>query len=55
MASPFVADPASMPLHVLFPENYEASKREITRDFVLFGAGIVFAVVLSAVIGTSIA
>lgn len=48
MASPFAADPASMPLNVLFPEQYEASKRMIAHDFVLLGALIVACVVGSA-------
>ena len=50
MASPFAADPASMPLHVLFPEQYEASKRMIAYDFVLLGATIVACVVGGALL-----
>lgn len=45
MASPFVADPTRVPLNVLFPEQYEASKRMIAQDFLLIGATIVAGIV----------
>lgn len=50
MASPFAADPYRVPLNVLFPEQYEASKRMIVRDFALLGALIVASVVGGALL-----
>lgn len=40
--------PERTPLNVLFPESYEASKREIVRDFVFFGTTIVVSILLGA-------
>lgn len=54
MAFPALADPADVPVHVLFPEHYEASKREIVRDFVFFGSVITMGVVLVALIGQTV-
>lgn len=54
MALPALANPADVPLHVLFPEHYEASKKEITRDFVFFGSVITMSVVLVALIGQTV-
>ncbi|HET6405218.1 MAG TPA: hypothetical protein VFH78_11260 [Candidatus Thermoplasmatota archaeon] len=42
------ADPSHLPLNVLFPEQYEASKRMIVRDFALLGGLIVGSVLLAA-------
>lgn len=42
-----------MPANVLFPEAYEASKKMIVRDFVLFGSLIVWGVVVVAFIGSA--
>lgn len=50
MASPFAADPHRVPLNVLFPEHYEASKRMIVHDFALLGALIVASVVGGALL-----
>ena len=36
---------SSLPMHVLFPEDYARSKRMIVRDFAIFGALIVVSVV----------
>lgn len=54
MAFPALANPSDVPAHVLFPEHYEASKREITRDFVFFGSVITFGVILVALIGQTV-
>jgi hypothetical protein len=45
MASPLVPNPASLPLNVLFPEEYRASKRHIVRDFFVYSSAIVLFVV----------
>ena len=55
MASPFVPDPHSMPLNVLFPEQYEASKRMIVHDFALLGAMIVATVLAAALVNVALA
>ena len=53
--APFaLADPKTYPLHVLFPEDYQASRRMIARDFAFFGVVIVASVVLVAVIGAAL-
>jgi hypothetical protein len=42
----------NLPMNVLFPEAYAASKRMITRDFVVIGAWIVgFVVALAWIAG----
>lgn len=41
-------DLSAMPLHVLFPEQYEHSKRMIVRDFAYFGLWVTGLVVLVA-------
>lgn len=48
MAFPALARPDDVPAHLLFPESYEASKKEIARDFVLFGLIIVGSVLFAA-------
>ena len=48
MAFPATPDPTRLPLHVLFPESYAASKRTTVRDFVFFGAVIVLGIVGAA-------
>lgn len=48
MAFPALARPDDVPLDLLFPESYEASKKEIARDFVYFGFLIVASVVFAA-------
>lgn len=50
MAAPFAADPQRIPLNVLFPEQYEASKRMIAHDFVLLGGTIVASIVIAALL-----
>ena len=45
MALPLIPNPETVPLHIAFPEQYEASKRMIVKDFAAFGALIVVAVV----------
>ena len=42
------------PDHILFPEDYEATKRMIVRDFIFFGAYIVGGIVAVAFIGTAL-
>lgn len=42
------ADPASLPLNVLFPEEYARSSRMIVQDFALLGGGMVALVVGAA-------
>lgn len=54
MAFPALADPHRTPIHVLFPEQYEASKRMIVRDFAYFGVVIVSSVLLVAILGTAV-
>ena len=44
------ADPATLPTHVLFPEEYRKSARMIAQDFVLLGAVLVAGVVGSALL-----
>lgn len=48
MAFPALVDPSRMPVHVLFPEHYEESKRTIARDFAYFGFMIAGSIVLAA-------
>jgi hypothetical protein len=51
MASLFgSANASNLPMNVLFPEAYEASKREIARDFIGFGVGITIATVALALL-----
>lgn len=50
MAFPALANPADVPAHILFPEHYEASRREITRDFVFFGSVIAGGIILAAML-----
>ena len=50
MVLPFAADPHTLPLHVLFPDEYAATKRMIVKDFALYGAAIVAVVVAMAAI-----
>ena len=54
MAFPALADPNEVPLHVLFPEEYERTQRMITRDFALFGVVIVVGIVAAAVVNLSL-
>ena len=54
MAFPALADPQRTPIHVLFPESYEASRREVARDFVMFGLLIVGGIVFLAMLDLSI-
>ena len=42
------------PAHVLFPEAYAATKRQIMKDFAFFGAYIVAGVVLVAMTAVAI-
>ena len=44
-----------VPAHHLFPEAYEASKKQIVKDFLFFGGYIVAGVVLVARLGTLLA
>lgn len=56
MAFPGIAPRSSLPTaNLLFPEQYAASKRAIVRDFALFGACIVAALVSVALVGTYLA
>ena len=55
MASFALVTPDRMPVHVLFPDQYQASKRSIARDFVYFGTCIVGSLVLAAMINLAIA
>lgn len=48
MASPVAPDPATLPLHVLFPDEYRASARMIVRDFALLGGALVAGLVTAA-------
>lgn len=50
MASFALVTPDRMPVHVLFPEQYEASKRTIAKDFVFFGIAIAGTIVLAAMV-----
>jgi hypothetical protein len=45
MAFPARLDPASLPTHVLFPEDYRRSARMITQDFLLLGGALVAGIV----------
>lgn len=45
MGLPFAADPTGLPMHVLFPDEYRATRRQIVRDFAILGAAIVLSVV----------
>lgn len=53
MASFALADPKTIPMNILFPEQYEASKRMIVRDFAFFGTCIVASVLLVVMINTA--
>lgn len=55
MAFPALADPQRIPLHVLFPEEYEASRRMIARDFAFFGLCIVGSILAAAVVNLAMA
>ena len=48
MPLPGPADPASLPLHVLFPEEYARSARMVAKDFAFFGGAIVLSIVGAA-------
>ena len=48
MAFPALARPEDVPSHLLFPEDYERSKRMVARDFLYFGTVIVASVILGA-------
>jgi len=41
MGLPFTNDPTGLPMHVLFPDEYRATRRMIVRHFVLLGATVV--------------
>jgi hypothetical protein len=41
MGLPFAADATSLPMHVLFPDDYRATRRRIVLDFLVLGAIIV--------------
>lgn len=45
---PAAVRPETLPMNVLFPEAFEASKRMIVRDFAFFGATIVLSVTFLA-------
>lgn len=53
MAFPALVDAHKVPVHILFPEQYEASKRMIIRDFAFFGVCIVSSVLLTVIIGNA--
>lgn len=55
MAFPALVPADQMPVHVLFPEHYEASKREIARDFVFFGVAIAGSIILAAMLNLALA
>jgi hypothetical protein len=55
MASFALVSPEQMPIHVLFPDQYEASKRTIALDFLFFGTAITLAVVVAAVVNLRLA
>ena len=48
MAFPARLDPASLPTHVLFPEDYRRSARMVAQDFVLLGTVLVAGIVGAA-------
>lgn len=48
MAPLLPMDPRSVPLHVLFPEDYQRSARMVSRDFVLLGGVLVAGLVGAA-------
>ena len=50
MALPLIPNPETVPLHIMFPEQYRESRRMIVRDFAFFGAAIVVGVVALAII-----
>jgi hypothetical protein len=52
MAFPGAPTAPQLPLHVLFPADYEASKRAIVRDFAFFGSVIVGTVLIVAMVGS---
>lgn len=45
MAFPARLDPAGLPAHVLFPEDYRRTARMITQDFLLLGGVLVAGIV----------
>lgn len=45
-------DPSTLPVHVLFPQEYEASKREIIRDFAFFGSVIAGTAIVGALLSS---
>lgn len=45
-------DPASLPAHVLFPEDYRRTARMITQDFILLGGILVAGIVGAAFLST---
>lgn len=54
MAFPALVPADQMPMNVLFPERYEASKRMIVRDFAFLGGTIVLGVVLAALVNLAL-
>lgn len=48
MAFPGAPDPASLPMHVLFPEDYAKSRDQTIKDLALMGCTIACAIVLGA-------
>jgi len=54
MAFPGALDAHSIPIHRLFPEHYEASKRMIVRDFIFLGSTLVLSIVLAALVNVAI-
>ena len=52
MALPLIPNPETVPLHVMFPDQYAQSKRMIVRDFAIYGTLIVaFVVGMVAIFG----
>lgn len=49
-----VPDPASLPVHVLFPEEYRRSARMVVQDFALLGGMLVAGIVGSAFLATAL-
>lgn len=54
MAFPALVSAHQVPLDRLFPEQYEASKRMIARDFAFFGVTIVLGLVLAALVNIAL-
>lgn len=54
MSFPKFGDATQQPLHVLFPEQYEASKRTIARDLALLGSMVVCAVLAVVLVAASV-